>query len=129
MYTKNPSASFVVDVGVIEKNSANGLSTNNSVENKNLLTFGEAKHMTAFAELISGFIGLVHELKHVNLRKSKAKSNHLDPFLYVSGFVNPSAEGVISSVEKRGYRIKFYDRNTRQLENISIEPMPTIPRK
>lgn len=127
---ENPIASFVIDVGVIKCDSVKNFSTNDAVENRNLITFAEAKHMNAFAELISGFIGTVHELLPKKLKKhkkSKRKPVHPFAFLFVSGFSNPSARGVIATITKRGYRIKVYDINSKELHGIPLQNIPTRP--
>ena len=58
-----PPANICLDVAVIQDVNLDGYSANDYVLNSALLTFGEAKHMSAFAELIADFIGLVHEMQ------------------------------------------------------------------
>ena len=48
-----------LDVAVIRDMDLEGFSTFDHVPNDQLLTFGEAKHMSAFAELVASFIGVV----------------------------------------------------------------------
>jgi hypothetical protein len=55
-------ANVVLDVAVIADTDLSNHKTNEHVENSRLITFGEAKHMSAFAELIANFVGLVHEI-------------------------------------------------------------------
>ncbi len=122
-----PIASFVIDVGVIRAGSAQNLSTKDPVENENLITFAEAKHMPAFAELIGSFIGMAHELIPKRLRKCKPikrMTHHPYPFLFVSGFTNPSAQGVIATIKNRGYRIEIYDRYSDNLHGLPINKIP-----
>ncbi|MBK7143606.1 MAG: hypothetical protein IPH75_16205 [bacterium] len=68
--------------------------------------------MSAFAELIAGFIGLVHELMPQRLRKVRTRrfqsNGHLAPFLHVSGIMYATAEGVCESVNRRCYDVDFY---------------------
>ncbi len=127
---ESPVASFVVDVGVLKVHSAENFSTYDSVENRNLITFSEAKHMSAFAELIGGFIGIVHELLPKRLRRHKTPIGnpiHPHPFLFVSGFSNPSAEGVIATIIERGYRISIIDRDSKDLYGLPLQEIPTKP--
>jgi hypothetical protein len=49
-------------VAVISDTDLSDYGTDDYLESSHLITFGEAKHMSAFAELIASFIGLVHEL-------------------------------------------------------------------
>ena len=79
-----------------------------------LITFAEAKHMDAFAELIAGFIGLVHELQPKRLsakRASKATEyfGHPAPFLNVSGVCMGSAEGLKATIRRRRLNINVFD--------------------
>ncbi len=125
-----PVASFVIDVGVLKAGYASNLSTYDPVDNENLITFAEAKHMTAFAELISSFIGAVHELMPKKLKKYKPLKNtplHPSPFLFVSGFTNPSAAGVIKTITERGFRISICDRDSKDLHGLSLQKIPTKP--
>jgi|GEM_PF-3862392 len=72
---------------------------------------GEAKHMSAFAELVAGFIGLVFELQPKRLSdiRSKPKRVHqLPPFLFVSGLLLKTAQGVCYTCKSRGFDIDVY---------------------
>ncbi len=86
--------------------------------------------MSAFAELIGGFIGIVHELLPKKLKRhEKLKRNpiHPYPFLFVSGFSNPSAKGVIATILERGYRISIIDRDEKYLCGLPLQELPTKP--
>lgn len=86
--------------------------------------------MSAFAELIGGFIGIVHELLPKKLKrheKFKRKPIHPYPFLFVSGFSNPSAKGVIATISDRGYRISIVDRDSKDLYGLPLQELPTKP--
>jgi hypothetical protein len=54
-----PPANVCLDVAVIESLDLSEYKSDDFVPNDLLRTFGEAKHMSAFAELIAGFLGLV----------------------------------------------------------------------
>jgi hypothetical protein len=113
-----PPANVVLDVAVISDQDLSKYGSNDYVGNQALITFGEAKHMSAFAELVAGFIGLVHELKPVALRSSRhakkriSDCGHLAPFLYVSGYLLPTAQGIVKTIKRRGYDIVIYDYKT-----------------
>ena len=70
-------AALCLDVAVIKKTELAGYSTRHAVPNDRLITFGEAKHMAAFAELIAGFIGMVHEMtpQHVKARRAASAAS------------------------------------------------------
>ena len=56
-------ANIVCDVAVLYDRNYDYIVGNMHVANEYLITFAEAKHMDAYAELIAAFIGLVHELQ------------------------------------------------------------------
>jgi hypothetical protein len=68
--------------------------------------------MSAFAELIAGFIGLVHELQLARLssvRKGQSQRRwHIAPFLFVSGLLWSTARGVEFTIEHRKFDIDIY---------------------
>lgn len=92
------------------------ISSDDFLENDLLLTFGEAKHMSAFAELVASFIGLVHELTPKALKRHKTRltgtrrKRHPAPFLYVSGVLYRTASGIKLTIEDRGYDVDVYNR-------------------
>jgi hypothetical protein len=109
------NANVVLDVAVISDSDLSKYKTDDHVENSRLITFGEAKHMSAFAELIANFIGLVHEMmpdKITSVRinkKTESQGEHPAPFLYVSGYLYPTAQGIVETIQDRGYDIDVYD--------------------
>ena len=107
-------ANICLDVAVIEDTNLSRYKTFSAVPNKALITFGEAKHMSAFAELLAGFIGMVYELQPRRLkriRKARAprkKPDQLAPFLFVSGLLYNTAKGMEASFVRRGFDIDVY---------------------
>ena len=105
-------ANICCDVAVVKETSEISFyGTDDAVENSRLLSFGEAKHMSAFAELIAGFIGLVHELKPDRLKRLRVKNyqnDHLPPFMFVSGILYATAKGLDESISKRRFDIDIY---------------------
>lgn len=128
-------ANIVLDVAVILDTDLSNYKTNAYVDNDKLITFGEAKHLSAFAELIANFIGLVHEMKpdallpkHENQLLSPLE--HPFPFLYVSGHLNPTAQGIIQSIEMRKFSIQVYDHSrslTFEMDLPTTKPKKNIP--
>lgn len=108
-------ANIVLDVAVIANINLSKHGTDEHVDNSCLLSFGEAKHMSAFAELIANFIGLVHELmpekiSSIRIHDGFSKERmHPAPFLYVSGYLYPTAQGIAETIKARGYDIDIYD--------------------
>jgi hypothetical protein len=102
-------ANICLDVAIIKETFINGLETDMAIPNENLICFGEAKHMSAFAELVAGFIGMVHELLPEMLENNeKIDSNDMYPFLYVSGRLNPTAKGIQETINGRNMSIRIY---------------------
>jgi hypothetical protein len=92
-----------------------GFSSDTAISNDLLIAFGEVKHMSAYAELIASFIGLVHELKPEKLKKIRVRKwqrgDTISSFLYVSGLLYRTAEGLVETIEKRKYDIDIYSFN------------------
>lgn len=110
-YRLHHSANICCDISIIQDNDLSLFSTDDALPNDQLISFGEVKHMSAFAELVASFVGLVHELQPRRLRKIRTKSyedQHLAPFLYVSGYLNPTARGIFHSIQKRKYDLDIY---------------------
>jgi hypothetical protein len=126
-------ANVVLDVPVIADADFSGFRTDDHLDNGLLLTFGEAKHMSAFAELIASFIGLVHELSPTRLTSVRLETAakhpvHLAPFLYVSELLNPTAQGIVETIRNRGFDIDVYDSKTG-LEAFELGLQVTFPKK
>jgi hypothetical protein len=122
-------ANLCLDVAVYRATDLSGYSTDTALANSELITFGEAKHMSAFAELIASFVGVVHELQPERLKrkfKSKNAPLHPSPFLYVSGSVNPTAEGIWQTILRRRMDIDLF-HSTNELVRVFGLKGPTIP--
>jgi len=107
-------ANVVLDVAVFDDCDLSDYGTSDALDNRKLITFAEAKHMSAFAELVVGFIGMVHEicpdrLTFAKKRRPKRSVDHLPPFLYVSGHLNPTARGILETIEARKMDINIFD--------------------
>jgi hypothetical protein len=89
--------------------------TDFAVPNSALISFAEAKHMSGYAELIAGFLGLVHELlpKQLKVRKrNRVSFSHVFSSLHVSGILYSTAEALVETIKNRKYGINvFYVTN------------------
>jgi hypothetical protein len=111
-------ANVCLDVAVILEQDLSSFNTNHAVESETLITFGEAKHMSAFAELITGFLGLVYEMMPEQLQPLRPYIGplrdraHPAPFLYVSGFLYPTAQGLLDTILFRGFDVDILDHES-----------------
>jgi hypothetical protein len=105
-------ANICCDVVIINDVGLDHYNTDQSLPNDQLISFGEMKHMSAFAELIAGFIGMVHELDPKRLKRVRNKSwkatNQLSPFLYVSGIMYQTAKGLNETIINRKFDIDIF---------------------
>lgn len=105
-------ANICCDIAIIKDTDLQNYSTDQAVPNSILLSFGEVKHMSAFAELIAGFIGLVHELQPKRLRRIRLKKwnsgDHISPYLNLSGHLYGTAKGLAETIDRRKYDIDLY---------------------
>ena len=110
-----PPANVVLDVAVIKDKNLSDFESDSFVPNKALVTFGEAKHMSAFAELIANFLGLVHEMLPRKLRTNSATAKrpvHPRPFLYVSGYLYRTAQGMRLTIKRRRLAVEIHDHTS-----------------
>jgi len=112
------AANVCLDVAVINSQDLSKFKSDDFVNNSSLIAFGEAKHMSAFAELIANFIGLVHEMMPSKVRENSlnVEDNHLHPFLYVSGLLYPTARGLKYTIENRKLNIDIFDLENPMLK-------------
>lgn len=125
--TAKHAANICLDVAVLRETDVTGLRTDDAIPNGSMLTFGEAKHMSAFAELVAGFIGMAHEMKPSCVktnRKGKltpVRAGHLPPFLYVSGTLYRTAKGIVESMEDRRLSIKVFSSTNDLTDTFRLE--------
>lgn len=109
------SANICCDVAIIDDLDLSNYKTYFAVPNKHLIAFGEAKHMSAYAELIASFIGMVHELTPSKLKRIRTKNwkkiDHISPFLYVSGNLYYTAEGLLETINQRKYDLDIFSHS------------------
>lgn len=110
--TNHHNSNICCDIVIMKNIDVENYSTNTALPNKELISFGEVKHMSAFAELIAGFIGMVHELQPNRLKKIRThewlENECISPYMNVSGYLNPTAKGVNETIKKRKYDIDIY---------------------
>ena len=111
---KSLRANIVCDVAVLKDAFYDGIVGSMHIENENLITFAEAKHMNAYAELIASFIGIVHEMQpwrigHDVKKRRAQNALHPKPFLNLSGYCAGTAEGIISTMKRRKMDVAVYD--------------------
>jgi hypothetical protein len=124
----NP-ANIVCDVAVLKDDCYDFIRGSMHVQNDNLITFAEAKHMDAYAELLAGFLGLVFEMQPWRLlndrgKKKIAYSHHPKPFLNLSGRCLRTAEGIKATIVRRKFDIAIHDVNEPFIPN---ETPPSPP--
>jgi hypothetical protein len=105
---------YVVDVGVIK---ADALSfrgpgkTDEWVANKDLITFLEAKHLTAYPMLLAQFVGMVHEISPRFISSGSRPRNfrrdrHFNPALLTVGPLARTARAIHDGFRERGLKIQ-----------------------
>jgi len=108
-----PLANVCLDVAIVQIDSGDldHFGTDDAIPNDRLVSFGEAKHMSAYAELVASFIGMVHEMQPQRLkrvRRGNWPQVHVAPFLYVSGHLYSTAKGIYATIQRRKYDIDIY---------------------
>ena len=106
--TDNFTANICLDIAIINEIDISEYKTDVAISNQQLLSFGETKHMSAFAELIAGFIGMVHEMMPDALNSSHIIDDDILPFLYVSGKLYTIARGIYETILDRGFKINIF---------------------
>ena len=80
--------------------------------------------MSAFAELVAGFVGMVHELQPERLKRVRkrdpAEVTHPSPFLFVSGKLWQTAEGMLMTIQRRRYDINLFSSTTALCKAIEL---------
>jgi hypothetical protein len=109
---------FALDISVIEAGSLPQLKQgqkrkkeNYWVDNANLITFAEAKKLTAYPMLLAQFLGIVHEVKPNFLKLGQKDIHdghsepHPPPVLFTSSHLSLGTERVLQSFEARDMRM------------------------
>lgn len=79
------------------------------IENVNIITFCESKHLIPFPELMISFLGTVNELKPKCLSKEYCSDliGHIAPSLMMSGTLSKPCKRIKESFERR-YYVNFF---------------------
>lgn len=132
-FRTRPACNICLDVAVIRDVDMVDFNTDDSVHNDRLVTFGEAKHMSGFAELIASFIGIVHEMQPERLRQVRIKGapspSHPPPFLFLSGIFYRTGEAVFESVEQRKYDVDVFTRTDAMSKSWGTDILTRRPTK
>lgn len=90
------------------------------IDNSNMITFCESKHLIPFPELMITFVGTVNELKPKCLSKDGCTeySCHIAPSLLMSGTLNKPCKRIKESLEHRYYINFFSDLFDKPLAKI-----------
>lgn len=127
---------FALDVAVIKAESLpqleQGQKRNNEnywVDNAHLITFAEAKKLTAYPMLLAQFLGIVHEVKPEFLRSDSREitdtdsdDQHPHPILFTSNHLSSGTAKVLESFEARELRMMV-------VENVTSVPGEMLVRK
>jgi hypothetical protein len=79
--------------------------------------------MNAYAELVTGFIGLVHEIQRERLKRGRKRlhPSHQCSFLFLSVYLLRTARGILAALERRKLDVAIY-----HLENpLPLEDAPS----
>lgn len=115
--TNRYSANVVCDIVIMNDIDIHHYLSDDSLPNEELISFGEVKHMSAFAELLANFIGLTHELKPECLKRIRVHnwkmSDKISCFLYVSGLLYTTAKGIAETIRDRKFDIDIYSHDNQ----------------
>lgn len=119
-------ANIVCDVAILNNCSYDHIVGNMHVFKDDCISFGEAKHMDAYAELIAGFIGIVHEMQPWRLSNDRGKKreqyrDHPPPFLNISGICCNTAEAIKDTIKRRKFDIDIFDSRRPFVEKFDAQ--------
>jgi hypothetical protein len=106
----DPKLFTTPDISIIKKgkvkytnNYYDTKTTFSYVENKNMMTFCEAKQFNPFPELLFNFMGILNELKKEYMFDNGKELNpaHIAPSLMISGKPNKQVNTIKESLERR----------------------------
>jgi hypothetical protein len=134
---------FAVDIAVAEAGCLPKLPRGHKrtyehywIENRRLLTFAEAKKLTAYPMLLAQFLGIVHEIKpeflHVGERElSQAfwEQKHLPPTLLTADHLTSGARQVLKSFHGRELMIRIVENIINLPEEVLLRQLRGIYEK
>lgn len=107
-------ANIVCDVAILKDEFYDHIKGSMHVSNDKLISFSEAKHMDAYAELMASFVGIVYELQpwrmmHDRKHLRSLYKDHPKPFLNISGISYVTASAIKETFKKRKYDFEIFD--------------------
>ena len=122
---------FALDIAVVQVGSLPDLERGTKgkgrqfwVENKKLITFGEAKKLTAYPMLLAQFLGIVHETKPTFLNQdSTTDTCHPPPVLFTANHLTSGSQGILESFEERNLLIRVVENVTSSARQVSLRKM------
>lgn len=93
-----------------------------ALDNKNLVTFIEAKALVIYPMLIAQFIGIVHELLPGflldKIPEDFEERRHFDPALVSLGYLHGTCWNIVKGLESRGIHIGIVSQFDKQLARL-----------
>jgi len=133
---KKDQGVYMVDVGVVETgHTPSGPRPPHgwaAYPNAALATFVEAKKLEIYPMLLAQFVGIVHEIKPLHVRRSK-KTVHPDDFfpaLVSIGSLRGTSRRINDAFVRRGFRVNIlpgFDREISRLAGDETCPSPFRP--
>lgn len=93
------------------------------LENRYLVTFGEAKYLAVYPMLLAQFIGIVHEIKPRFLRRASSsfgEHGHPPPTLLVLGRYSGNSLSIVQSYLSRGIQVHIAPDFDQRLARYSV---------
>lgn len=118
---------YCVDVGVVKGKcipEKKEVPLWECLENKDLITFAEAKKLVIYPMLLAQFIGIVHEIMPKFINHKKPDTAHLPPILIAVGHLSGNSSTIINNYPKRNIRIVIaenYDIRLARLRGGTID--------
>lgn len=120
---------YCTDVAIVEGGAVPRERPRNpweAVANAQLITFAETKKLVVYPMLLAQFVGIVHEIKPMFLRRGSTQ--HLEPTLITLGHLTANAREIVNSYACRHFRIRIADSYDVRLARVrSGAPSPFDP--
>jgi len=130
-------ALFAVDIAVVRAGSLPNLPYGHKrtdepywVENESLITFGEAKKLTAYPMLMAQFLGIVHEIKpeflkveELDISQAFWDEEHPLPTLMTANHLTFGTKQVLRSFKDRDFMIRVVEDVTGLPEDVLLRKL------
>jgi hypothetical protein len=128
---------FALDIAVVRSDSLPHLKRGKKrrderywAANEHLITFGEAKKLTAYPMLLAQFLGIVHEVKPEFVGQRDAQSSNISlsqqhpPLsLFTSNHLTEGTKKVLGSFLDRGFSIRVVENVTTLPESVLLKKL------